>query len=383
MDVFEVQRFVAVVARPAQCCGLVLCAQVCPNGSLQIENEGANEPVVAAPGIASLDVPGVFFAGDVTGTPLIRNAVAQGTLAAEKAQAWSRARGPKAASVLDVVILGAGPAGLAAAIGAKRRGLSFVVLEQEAFAASIRSFPRAKLVLGASDLNAAEGELWLGDATKEELLARWTQVVRQERLAVEEHQKVLRVERKEGLFSVTSAGLTGEPRETVARSVIVALGRRGSPRKLEAPIDESMLSRVSYALVDAQSFAQQRVLVVGLGDVALEAVVALARQPGTSVTVVHRGEGLTRGRKRNVDAARRLFDQGVARIFFSASVARIGDGVADLLVAGKPVRMAVDRVLVLIGGEASLGMLDPLRVAGPTDQDGSDSAAPDGSPTDP
>jgi thioredoxin reductase len=363
MDVFEVRHFVAVVARPSQCCGLLLCAQVCPNGSVHVDTTaddvGAPQPTTPAP------VPGVFFAGDITGVPLIRNAVVQGERAAANAHARARSLGARDSSVVDVAILGAGPAGLAAALHAKRLGMTYAVLEQDAFAASIRSFPRSKLVLGAAELGpTADAQLLVGDSSKEELLARWTQTVRKERLQIEEHQRVTRVAKRDETFVVTSVGAEGEARTTSARSVIVAVGRRGSPRKLHAPIDDNMRSQVSYALVDAQAFAQQRVLVVGLGDAALEAIVALARQPGTSVTVVHRGTGLERGRQRNIDAVRRLLEQGVVRAFFSAKVERIGDGVAELVVAEQTVRVAVDRVLVLIGGEANLGLLMPLGEAG-------------------
>ena len=160
-DVLEVQRFIAVVARPDDCCGVVLCEQACPNGSLRIaESELEQARPIVDEHLESADVPGLFLAGDLTGLPLIKNALRQGKVAMDRVAATlpKHARGQGDA---DVIIVGAGPAGLAASLRAKELGLRYVTLEQATVAASIQAFPRHKLVYDQPLEVPCEGELWL------------------------------------------------------------------------------------------------------------------------------------------------------------------------------------------------------------------------------
>ena len=145
-DVIDMRNFVARVVRPDDCCGLTLCEQRCPNGSLVVL-EGERVPDLPAldERLASRVAPGIFLAGDITGLPLIRNAINQGAHAVQAIADELRARG-RSRSELELVIVGAGPAGISAALEAKRLGLRYLVLEQASAAESIRSFPRGKLV---------------------------------------------------------------------------------------------------------------------------------------------------------------------------------------------------------------------------------------------
>jgi thioredoxin reductase len=355
-DVLEVERYVAVVARPDACCGLTLCEQVCPNGSLRIQ-EGA--PIADRPALTddleSLQAPGIYLAGDVTGLPLIKNAIAQGTRAAERIAA-SLALRPGAAgdAALDVLIVGAGPAGIAAALRAKELGLRFRVLEQGSVAQSIRSFPRGKLVFDQPlDLPVA-GPLWLEECTKEELLAKWTRVVRSARLPIDERRRFVGLERAADGFVVRAeaTGGEGEPAtaaEYRASRVLFSIGARGSPRRLDLALSEAVESKVFYHLADARSFAGARVLVVGLGDVAMETAIALAHQPAAIVTVCHRGDGFTRGKERNIQELRRLADAGRIGLFWRTRLAGV-ERESVLLDGPKGrERVANDAVFVLIG----------------------------------
>ncbi len=364
-DVIEIERFVAKVVRPADCCGVVLCEQVCPNGSLRI-TEGA--PIETRPRLdgrlESTDSPGVFVAGDLSGLPLIKNAIHQGRRVIDHVAASlpnkERVKAPSATEV-DVVIVGAGPAGISASLRARELGLSYVTLEQGTVASSVKSFPRSKLVFDQPLELPVEGELWLKESTKEELLAQWTRIVRARKLAIREGRRVDEITRDGGALVVSSVDAAGG-RETVrARRLVLAIGKRGTPKTLGCPIAPAAEGKVAYSLADARSFAGQRVLVVGLGDTAMEAAIALARQPGTRVTVSYRGASFQRGKARNVAEMKRLVQRGAIRLVLESCAGRIGADSVTLETPRGAEELRVDAVLVLIGGTPSW---DLVRQAG-------------------
>jgi thioredoxin reductase/NAD-dependent dihydropyrimidine dehydrogenase PreA subunit len=362
-DVLEMSRYVAVVARAEQCCGAGPCLLACPNGSLVFGDAPAKE---AAPRLGArlelLERPGIFLAGDVAGGSLIRSALEQGAaaaaavaeeLAARRLDAFSPSSEPNAESWYDVLVVGAGPAGLAAGLEATERGLRVVVLEQASIAESIRRFSREKLVQSTSPDGNGSLPLWIGDCMKEELLRRWLRDVRARGLAVREDARVVGIDRIGHAGSrVRAAGPTGEAFELFARRVVLATGRRGSPRKLEASIPEPALGRVHYELSDARAFAGRRTVVVGLGDVAMETALALALQPGTAVTLLHRGAGFSRGRQKNVEAVGKLVAEGRVGLLFGATVQSIGLERIVVEVEKRKRTLAYDALFVHIGAEA-------------------------------
>lgn len=365
-DVLELSGFVAVVARPDACCGLSLCEQRCPNGSLVVR-EGA--PVDDRPRLSesleSLDVPGLYLAGDLTGLSLIRNAINQGAHVAhhiaDRAARHGHAAERSRASY-DLLIVGTGPAGLSALREAKRRGLSAVALDQGSLAESIKSFPRHKLVLDHGAAADARASLWLQQCEKEELVLKWTQIARQERLAIFEEHRVTAVERlQRSGFRVTATTPAGEV-ELSAEHVLLALGKRGSPRKLELPIPEHWKNHVHYSLLDTRPFAHERVLVVGLGDSAMEAAHALATQPGAQVTVCARARDFTRGKRRNIDMLKRLASDGRIELLLDSRVTAFDRRGVVLSVAGTARSIEVDSVFVLIGAEQPRAFLEALGV---------------------
>ena len=367
-DVLTIEHYVAVVAKPKDCCGVVLCQDACPNGSLRmIEGEPTPHGARLDAHLESLDAPGVFLAGDLTGLPLIKNAIRQGARVVDRIEA-TLARGCRVRAGdahFDVLVIGAGPAGLSAALRAKELGLACVVVEQATMAASIKRFPRNKLVFDPPLDIPLEGELWLRESTKEELLVQWTRIVRARALRILEEHAVTGVRRKGALFAVTAATPEGE-RELCASRIVLAIGRRGSPRLLDAAIAPDAESRVSYALADARSFAGQRVLVIGLGDAAMEAACALARQPGTEVTISYRGADFARGKARNIDEVKALTARGRLRIVFESRVERVDVGRVRLITPRGAEDIASDCVLALIGGVPSWSLVESagVRLAG-------------------
>jgi thioredoxin reductase len=361
-DVLEIQSYVAVVARPAECCGVVLCEQVCPNGSLRIEDGERIEDRPATNDLESRDVPGLFFAGDLTGLPLIKNAIHQGARAIDRIHATM----PRRREPIDVVVIGAGPAGLSAALRAKERGLSCVVLEQATMAASIKSFPRDKIVHDPPLDIPLEGPLWLAEATKDELLGHWTRIVRARGLSIREGHRVVDLARN-GEGFVVRADHAGGAVELRASRVLLATGRRGTPRTLDLELEGGAEDRIAYALADARSFAGKRVLIVGLGDSAMEAALAIARQPDAHVTVSYRGSGFARGKSRNIAEMKQLVAEQKLRVLFDTRPVALSKTGATLAFTSRPgtFRVAADAMLVLIGGVPSWDLLQRAGVRRP------------------
>jgi len=349
-DVLEVERYVARVARPGDCCGLVTCERACPNGSLVVL-EGPPAPAVAPSVTHTLELttrPGLYVAGDAGGSSLIRNAVRQGTAVARHVRDALEDRGATAKAEVDLAIVGAGPAGLAAGLEALQLGLSAVVIEQATIAESIRRFSRGKLVLDADADSEESLPLFVGETHKEELLARWMRRVRKASLRVRENQRVTAVEGAKDAFCLR---VQGDPvvRSLTARRVLLAVGRRGTPRKLDCAVPEIAQARVHYELSDAQAFAGQRVVVVGLGDVAMEAALALAAQPGTRVSVLYRGHGFRRGKRRNIDARSALVARGRVRLEFESEIVALGVRSVDVRIRDTRHSLDYDALFVLIG----------------------------------
>lgn len=347
-DVLEIKRYVAVVARPDACCGVGPCEERCPNGSLVLGPSAANPvpPARAAPGLAV--EPGLYLAGDVTGGTLIRSALRQGVQVAHQAHDERRCRPPSAGRDVDLLVIGAGPAGLAAALTAQRLGLAVTVLEAGAIGESIRRFSREKLVLDAAEDPREELPLFIADAPKEALLERWLYTVRHARLGVHEGTRVVRLDPPDGDGVRRVHAMRGDEAVVFSgRAVLVAVGRRGTPRRLAAAIDDDVVGRVHYELSDARAFAGKRVVVVGLGDVAMETAIALAAQSGTEVAIVHRGSGFRRGKRRNIDALSRLLARGRVELHLSTEVVSVTRyGVA---ITGRDRPLSFDALFVAIG----------------------------------
>lgn len=387
-DVLAIEGYVAKVVREEACCGVVLCQQRCPNGSLVIAEGGLRPDVPPlTEALESELVPGIFLAGDVTGGSLIKSAIRQGTAAVDAAAASlerrDEGRTVERAPSVDLAIIGAGPAGIAAALRARELGLSFVVYERGSVAESIRSFPRGKLVFDQPLELPTVGKLWLAESTKEELLAQWMRIVRREGVSphVREGRQLDTIDvesaSKLGHFRLRLARVTrgagdnadaDQPQEIcTARRVVLAIGRRGAARTLPLaePIPEAALSRVHYHLADARSFEGQAVVVVGLGDVAMEAALALCGQAGARVTLVHRGSSFGRGSARNVDAVKRAVASGRLRLLLETTVVAVRDGEVTLETradtppdAPQTLHLAIDALFVLIGHEAPRVVLE-------------------------
>jgi thioredoxin reductase len=226
-----------------------------------------------------------------------------------------------------------------------------VVEQEETLGGSLLHYPRRKLVLIQSVEVPLHGRLSREEYSKEDFLALMEGLVRQHTLDVRFGEKVVTVRPDgSGGFDVE----TTRGRHS-ARAVLLAPGRRGTPRKLGAPGEE--LPKVMYRLLDAESYRDQHVLVVGGGDSAVEAAIGLARQPSNVVTLSYRRDKLVRIKKKNDERLAPLLRAGRIRALFGSQVKQIREDAVTLAVGAETVELRNDYVFVFAGGEPPYAFL--------------------------
>ena len=357
-DVLGVVGGTATVVNGLKCVGHAACEKACPVGAIEVGlgDLKSRADIPATDGWHETSVPGLFVVGELGGLSLIRNAVAQGRRAVERLALRARGRGPAGDGSVDVLIVGAGPAGLSAALTAVENKLSHVVLEQEAdLGGTVLHYPRRKLVLVQNVELPMGRSLRRAEYSKEDLLDLLEDLIGQARLDIRFGQKVEEIRREADSFVARTVG--GLHR---ARSLVLALGRRGSPRKLGVQGEE--LPKVMYRLLDAESYRGQRLLIVGGGDSAVEAAIGLARQSGNQVTLSYRREQLVRIKKTNEDRLAPLVARKQVHLLLSSEVREIRRRSVVLDAGGHEIEVPNDWVFVFAGGEAPLGMLRQIGV---------------------
>ena len=356
-------QLVHKVARvnPDLCLGHGDCARACPVGGILITSGAAVQEVLApelTTDFESVSLPGLYVVGELGGRGLIKNAINEGRLAMEHvalALAGDPFRGNTEGGVHDVAIVGSGPAGLSAGLEAMHQGLRYVMLEQGTLSDTISKYPRRKLLFAEPLRVPLYGALWIADASKESLLACWQTVIEKTGLRIQPHTRVETIEKQDGVFRLVA----GE-RAFRARRVVLAMGRRGTPRRLNVPGEE--LDKVLYDIVEMEAFAGQRMLVVGGGDSAVESALGLANQAGTTVTLSYRGSEFARVKERNREKIGAAVDAGRVELLLESQVREIRRDVVVLEHQGVPRLLPNDGVVVRIGGEAPYPFLERIGV---------------------
>lgn len=332
----------AHLINPTHCIGHGACRSACPTQSIELvfgtEKRGVDIPFVDPQ--FETNVPGIFIAGELGGMGLIRNAVTQGRQAIENIR---NVRGSARNDMLDVAIIGAGPAGIAATLGAKQHGLSFVTIEQETLGGTVAHYPRGKIVMTAPVDLPLYGKVRLKETTKEELLELWQTVEQQTRIGINYNERVEEIVAVDSGFEVKTTKSAYR-----AGSVLLAIGRRGTPRKLGVRGEE--MAKVVYRLIDAQQYRGRHVLVTGGGDSALEAAYSIAAEKDTTVTLSYRGDAFSRAKEKNRVEVEKAETAGRLNVLLNSNVQAIEQDHVEIDRAGETIRLSNDDVIVCAGG---------------------------------
>jgi NosR/NirI family nitrous oxide reductase transcriptional regulator len=263
----------------------------------------------------STNIPGLYIVGDLTGIPLLKFSSDTGARAVQRivnrmGERESARRGEESSTdsaVLDLVIIGAGVSGMAAALEAKKHNLKFEILEAAEAFSTVVNFPRAKPIYTYPTEMTPAGDLQFKADVKEALVEE----LRAQTLARGIAPRMVRAEKITRAGGALEVHLADSSSPLRARNVIVAIGRSGNFRKLDVPGEEK--DKVYNRLHDPKDYTGKDVLVVGGGDSAIETAIAIA-EVGGRVTLSYRKAEFSRPKPDNLARLERLIADPMADV---------------------------------------------------------------------
>jgi thioredoxin reductase/ferredoxin len=332
----------AVLTDASHCIGHGACLAACPVDAIELvfgtAKRGMDIPFVN-PSFET-NVENIYIAGELGGMGLIRKAAEQGKQAID-----SMLKDENVGNEYDVVIIGAGPAGLSASLAAKEHNLKCITIEQEeSLGGAIYKYPRNKVAMTQPVILPIIGRVEMFDISKEELLGFWLRVLRDQELKVNFNERMETVNKTDTGYEVKTSKATYH-----TTNVLLAIGRQGTPRKLE--VDGEEQDKVVYRLTDPARYKQKHVLVVGGGDSALEAAISISEQPGTTVTLSYRSEAFARVKPKNRQRLEQAETANRLTVMLKSTVNEILSKTVTLDTADNDtVEIANDAVIICAGG---------------------------------
>jgi thioredoxin reductase/Pyruvate/2-oxoacid:ferredoxin oxidoreductase delta subunit len=350
----------AAIVNGHKCVGHSLCAEACPVGAITMVMAGASmgaEMPALTPEYETT-IPNLFVVGELGGLALIKNAINQGRDCIDTIARRVTARGhaSPAPDVYDVLIIGAGPAGISASLRAIENKLNYLTVEQDTVGGTVSKYPRQKLVMTSPVQFPMHGKFKKMELSKEELLSFWEKILQRVDFKVRAGEKVEDIKKgDDGIFTA----VTSKNRYR-SRAVVLALGRSGTPRKLGVKGEER--AKVMYRLIEADHYINKRILVVGGGDSAVEAAMGLAQQAGNKVTLSYRQDRFNRIKERNAQRIEECARKGKLKVLFNSSPVEFKTDTAVLDVSGNLQEIPNDFVWIFAGGTPPNAFLEKIGV---------------------
>src|SRR3984893_10603006 len=350
----------AMIINGHKCIGHSLCADACPVGAITMvmasPSMGADMPYLTPE--HETTVSGLFIVGELGGLALIKNAVNQGRDCVDTIKVrLAKTHAARATDgVYDVLIIGAGPAGISAALRAIENKLSYITLERDEVGGTVAKYPRQKLVMTSPVEFPMYGKFKKLQLSKEQLLAFWDMILNRSDFNVSTGEKVEDIQKGEdGIFTVITVN-----NQYRARVVILGLGRAGEPRKLGVKGED--LPTVMYRLIEADHYINKKILVIGGAESAVEAAMGLASQTGNKVTLSYRSERFSRIKERNAKRIEEFIQSRKLQALFNSNPVEFKPESVVLEVNGSNQEIPNDYVWIFAGGSPPTAFLKKIGV---------------------
>jgi len=349
-DILGIKDGKATTINASKCIGHGACFHACPTEAITLiigtEKRGVELPHINQNFETNVD--GIYIAGELGGMGLIKNAVEQGRQAVENlAKTLRKAH----LATYDLVIIGAGPAGISASLTAKKHNLNFLTLEQDTLGGTVFTFPRQKIVMTSAMDLPMYGKVKLFETSKSALLDLWNSALQKNGISIQENTKVESITPENGHFNIET--LTGQ--HITAKTVLLAIGRRGTPRKLG--VEGEMQEKVAYRLLEPEDISGKNIMVVGGGDSAIESALLLADQ--NNVTLSYRSEAFNRIKQKNSERIKDAIISGRVNVLFNTNPVCINKDSVVLTTSkeGEELYIENDLVYIFAGGELPIQFL--------------------------